>query len=84
MTVVRYENNDEINTGRLRKPLTFHFSKKTARNRLFKASMGETLASWDISDPEANGIPTDEIIELYKRLVRLCITTYKSTRLAQL
>ncbi|KAK5425339.1 hypothetical protein LTR34_011231, partial [Exophiala xenobiotica] len=67
MTVERYENNDEINTGRLREPLTFHFSKKTARNRLFKASMGETLASWDMNDPEASGIPTDEIIELYKR-----------------
>ena len=71
MTVERYENNDQIDIGRLQEPLTFHFSKKTARNRLFKASMGETLASWDINDPEASGIPTDEIIELYKRCAHL-------------
>jgi hypothetical protein len=29
--------------------------------------MGETLASWHGADSEASGVPTKEIIELYRR-----------------
>lgn len=67
MTVQRYHSDGPVDTQRLEAPLTFHFSKQAMRNRLFKASMGETLASWDIDNPEASGIPTKELVELYRR-----------------
>jgi hypothetical protein len=67
MAYERYHNEGNVDVHVLKKPLTFHFSKQTMNNRLFKASMGETLASWDSANIEASGIPTEEIIGLYKR-----------------
>lgn len=71
MAVERYPNTGNVDAHVLGKPLTFFFSKQTMKNRLFKASMGETLASWDSSNIEVAGIPTDELIELYKRYALL-------------
>ncbi|KAJ8100805.1 hypothetical protein POJ06DRAFT_281740 [Lipomyces tetrasporus] len=68
MAVTRYESRGDAETQRLRDPLSFQFSKQTMKNRLFKASMGETLASWNLADPEACGIPTKELNELYQRV----------------
>lgn len=67
MAVARYENDGDASTQRLKHSLLFHFSKRTMKNRLFKASMGETLASWDFAQAEACGIPTKGLIELYQR-----------------
>lgn len=69
MTVQRYQSDSNVDTTILRKPLDFHFSKRTISNRIFKASMGETLASWAGADSQASGVPTKEIVELYKRYV---------------
>lgn len=71
MAVQRYEadGDGDVVAKRLAEPLTFFFSKRTLRSRLFKASMGETLATWDAQDAEACGVPTKELIELYKRQV---------------
>lgn len=68
MAMQRYHNTGDAakQTG-LGKPLTFHFSKQTMNCRIFKASMAETLATWDFKNIEANGIPTAEIKELYRR-----------------
>lgn len=67
MTVQRYHSDDGVDIQGLKKPLAFHFSKRIMKNRLFKASMGETLASWNSSDIEGSGVPTGELVELYRR-----------------
>ncbi|RJE22487.1 hypothetical protein PHISCL_05173 [Aspergillus sclerotialis] len=51
----------------LLKPLFFHFSQRTAQNRLLKAAMTERLASWDPRLPNKRGIPSPELINLYRR-----------------
>jgi hypothetical protein len=66
MSVTRYASAD-VDCDPLRQPLTFEFSKRTARNRLMKASMEERLATWDDKILEKRGIPTKELIELYRR-----------------
>lgn len=69
MAVTRYPSEDKTTSAvaTIAKPLEFYFSKRTMSNRLFKASMGETMATWDGADSDASGIPTREIIELYRR-----------------
>ena len=62
----RYDSED-VSIEPLRRPLTFHFSGKTAPNRFLKAGMSERLATWDPKDLSARGVPTDNLINLYKR-----------------
>ncbi len=51
MVVQRYQNDARVDAQGLGEPPTFHFSKRTMKNRFYKASMGETLASWDKYKP---------------------------------
>ncbi|KAI5860793.1 NADH:flavin oxidoreductase/NADH oxidase-like protein [Durotheca rogersii] len=51
----------------LAQPLTFEFSGKVAPNLLKKAAMAEDLATWSARNLEERGIPTPEMIELYRR-----------------
>ncbi|KAH6648656.1 hypothetical protein BKA67DRAFT_521921 [Truncatella angustata] len=51
----------------LGKPLKFEFSGKTASNRFLKAAMTERLSSWDAKDLPKRGIPSKELINVYKR-----------------
>lgn len=67
MTVQRYKSDKNVDTKIVGEALKFHFSKRTMKSRIFKASMGETLASWDGADSAATGVPTKEIVELYRR-----------------
>ncbi|KAL6903849.1 hypothetical protein GGI43DRAFT_432556 [Trichoderma evansii] len=68
MAAQRYENSgDAAMRTSLGEPLIFHFSKQTMNSRIFKASMGETLATWDFVNIKTSGIPTQEIKELYRR-----------------
>lgn len=67
MTVQRYQSDGDVDTRLFKEPLKFHFSNRIMENRIFKASMGETLASWDGADSEASGSPTKEIVELYRK-----------------
>lgn len=70
MVMQRYQSSGDAKAQqRLSQPLTFHFSKKTMNTRLFKASMGEALATWDFQNVNASGIPTQEVKELYRRQV---------------
>lgn len=62
----RYES-DSKDASPLGKPLTFPFSNRTAKNRFLKAAMTERLSSWDSKDLKARGIPSKNLINVYKR-----------------
>lgn len=49
------------------KPLDFVFSKKTAQNRFLKGAMTERLSSWDAKNLEARGVPSKNLINVYRR-----------------
>jgi 2,4-dienoyl-CoA reductase-like NADH-dependent reductase (Old Yellow Enzyme family) len=66
MASKRYES-DSNDTSLLSQPLAFEFSGQTAPNRFLKAAMTERMASWDAESLEARGIPSKELINLYKR-----------------
>jgi 2,4-dienoyl-CoA reductase-like NADH-dependent reductase (Old Yellow Enzyme family) len=51
----------------LGQPLKFEFSGKTARNRFLKAAMTERLSSWDPENKQARGVPSKNLIQVYKR-----------------
>ncbi|KAI0890837.1 hypothetical protein F4806DRAFT_347314 [Annulohypoxylon nitens] len=51
----------------LGRPLTFEFSGRTAMNRFMNASMTERLSTWDPKDLPKRGVPTKELINVYKR-----------------
>ncbi|ROV93134.1 hypothetical protein VSDG_07348 [Cytospora chrysosperma] len=63
----RYESKGDADVSRLAKPLEFEHSKKTAPNRILNSAMAEDLATWDPKNIEASGIPTKELIEVYRR-----------------
>ncbi|KAL1872710.1 hypothetical protein Daus18300_004256 [Diaporthe australafricana] len=67
MPTTRYEYSGEADVSKLAQPLESQHSLKTAPNRLLKSSMAECLATWDVNDLQARGIPTQEYIELYRR-----------------
>lgn len=67
MDIKRYEYNGEADVSRLAQPLSLGQFSKTAPNRLVKSAMSEGLSTWDVNDLQARGIPTDELIELYRR-----------------
>lgn len=66
MASTRYES-DSYDTSILSQPLAFEFSGRTASNRFMKAAMTERMASWDAENLEARGVPSRELINLYKR-----------------
>lgn len=51
----------------LGKPLEFPFSGKVAKNRFLKAAMTERLSTWDAKNLEKRGIPTPQLINVYRR-----------------
>ncbi|ROV88654.1 hypothetical protein VMCG_10302 [Cytospora schulzeri] len=63
----RYESKGDADVSRLAKPLKFEYSEKTALNRILNSAMAEDLATWDPKNFEARGIPTKELVELYRR-----------------
>ncbi|KAK4204618.1 hypothetical protein QBC40DRAFT_336796 [Triangularia verruculosa] len=46
--------------------LHFEFSGRTAPNRFLKAAATEKVAAWDPDNKAANGIPSDELFQLYQ------------------
>lgn len=66
MSPRRYES-EKKDVSPLRKPLTFEFSKKTARNRFLKGAMTERLSSWDAENLEARGVPSENLVNVYRR-----------------
>ncbi|TKA83336.1 hypothetical protein B0A55_00626 [Friedmanniomyces simplex] len=63
---VRYESQD-VSPAPLGKPLKFEFSGKTASNRFIKGAMTERISSWDPKNFEARGIPSKNLINVYRR-----------------
>jgi 2,4-dienoyl-CoA reductase-like NADH-dependent reductase (Old Yellow Enzyme family) len=59
--------SDNVDVPPLAQPLHFEFSGKTAPNRFLKAAMTERLSSWDPKNFEAQGIPSKNLINVYKR-----------------
>lgn len=51
----------------LAQPLRFEHSGKTAKNRLLKASMTERLSSWDPRELPRRGIPSRDLVNVYRR-----------------
>jgi 2,4-dienoyl-CoA reductase-like NADH-dependent reductase (Old Yellow Enzyme family) len=66
MSPARIES-EHADAAPLAKPLHFEFSNKTASNRLLKAAMTERLSTWDPKDVNKRGIPTKELINVYRR-----------------
>ncbi|XDG04628.1 hypothetical protein ABKA04_004243 [Annulohypoxylon sp. FPYF3050] len=66
MPVNRYESV-AADVSLLSQPLKFDFSGRVAKNRFYKASMIEDLATWSPTNIEERGVPTKELIELYRR-----------------
>ncbi|GAP86850.1 putative oxidoreductase [Rosellinia necatrix] len=47
--------------------LHFEFSGKAAPNRFLKGAMTERLSSWDLKEVQKRGIPSKELINMYRR-----------------
>ncbi|TKA63579.1 hypothetical protein B0A49_07474 [Cryomyces minteri] len=62
----RYES-DDVDVSPLGQPLKFEFSGKTAPNRFMKAAMTERISSWSPTDLKARGIPSKNLINVYRR-----------------
>ncbi|KAI1017245.1 hypothetical protein LB505_001945 [Fusarium chuoi] len=63
---VRYTSRD-VSPEPLAQELHLYPSGRVAKNRFLKSPMAESLASWDPDIVTKRGIPTDELIELYRR-----------------
>ena len=62
----RYDSSP-TDISKLASPLTFPFSNRNAPNRFLKAAMTEQLSSWDAQDLHARGIPSAQLINVYRR-----------------
>jgi 2,4-dienoyl-CoA reductase-like NADH-dependent reductase (Old Yellow Enzyme family) len=63
----RYESSEKKDVSALGKPLDFAFSKVSAQNRFLKGAMTERLSSWDAQNLEARGVPSKNLVNVYKR-----------------
>jgi hypothetical protein len=75
MPVTRYGSYG-VDPNPLGKPLGFAFSKRTAKNRILKAAMEERLSTWDDKILENRGVPTKELINLYRRYIQASSLTF--------
>jgi 2,4-dienoyl-CoA reductase-like NADH-dependent reductase (Old Yellow Enzyme family) len=62
----RYES-DSKDASPLGQPLKFEFSGQSAPNRFLKGAMTERISSWDPENFEARGVPSKNLINLYRR-----------------
>ncbi|KAF7511744.1 hypothetical protein GJ744_003475 [Endocarpon pusillum] len=58
---------EHVDASPLGKPLHFEFADKTAPNRFMKAAMAEQLSTWDPKELSKRGIPTANLINVYRR-----------------
>ena len=65
-STTRYDS-DDVSPAPLGKPLHFEFSGQTAPTRFLKAAMTERISSWDPNDLPKRGIPSKNLINVYKR-----------------
>ncbi|KAH8900481.1 FMN-linked oxidoreductase, partial [Thozetella sp. PMI_491] len=62
----RFSSGTVTDPAPLFQPLTFPSSGRTAPNRFLKAAMSEGASTWDPEDVSARGIPTPEVVNLYR------------------
>ena len=62
----RFES-DSKDASPLGQPLEFAFSGRTAPNRFLKGAMTERISSWDHEKLEVRGVPSSNLINLYRR-----------------
>ncbi len=62
----RYDS-DNVDASPLGQRMDFPFSGKSAPNRFLKGAMTERISSWDPNNFEARGIPSKNLINVYKR-----------------
>ncbi|RYO93877.1 hypothetical protein DL762_000832 [Monosporascus cannonballus] len=67
MTVRRHTGAEPVDPTPLGEPLHFAFSSKTAPTRFLKAALSERLSSWHPSDLSKRGVPSKELINVYRR-----------------
>lgn len=60
-------STEPVDASPLGEPLKFEFSGQTAKNRFMKAAMTERLSSWDPKVLEKRGVPSPELINVYRR-----------------
>ncbi|KAF7953362.1 hypothetical protein EAE96_006571 [Botrytis aclada] len=63
---IRYESSSS-DASPLGKPLKYEFSGKVAQNRFLKGAMTERQSSWDPKDFKSRGIPSTNLVNVYKR-----------------
>jgi 2,4-dienoyl-CoA reductase-like NADH-dependent reductase (Old Yellow Enzyme family) len=66
MTPAARSESDSKDPTSLGQSLKFEFSGQTAPNRFLKAAMTELMSSWDAEDLQARGIPSRNLVNLYK------------------
>jgi 2,4-dienoyl-CoA reductase-like NADH-dependent reductase (Old Yellow Enzyme family) len=66
MSIERW-TDEKASAKKLAEPLKYEFSGLTAPNRFLKAAMTERLSSWDPKDISKRGIPSDGLINVYRR-----------------
>ena len=66
MSIERW-SNEAASAEKLRESLHFEFSGLNAPNRFLKAAMTERLSSWHPTDISKRGIPSDGLINVYRR-----------------
>ena len=59
--------SEKVDVSPLEQPLEFLPSGKKAPNRFLKAAMTERLSSWDPKELTPRGIPSKELVNVYKR-----------------
>ena len=67
MAQKRHQGHGDVDLAPLQEPLQFQFSGKTVPNRLMKSAMTERLASWHPSEIARRGVPSRELINVYRR-----------------
>ncbi|KAF2196895.1 FMN-linked oxidoreductase [Delitschia confertaspora ATCC 74209] len=66
MAPSRYESAS-ADPSPLAQPLHFTFANRDAPNRFLKGAMTERLASWSATDLPKRGVPSKELINVYRR-----------------
>lgn len=62
----RYESSSS-DAAPLGEPIHFPFANRSAPNRFLKGAMTERLSSWDPKDFSKRGVPSDNLINAYRR-----------------
>lgn len=66
MAPKRYDA-EKVDPSPLGQPLHFSFSNRTAPNRFLKGAMTERVSSWSSTNLDVRGVPSKELINVYRR-----------------